>query len=60
MYFLCPYLVQTIHFFRGVNDSITSATQRIHVGGMLFKLVSKETADGAGCNCVLPSAHFEN
>lgn len=26
------YLVQTIHFFRGVNDSITSATRWIHVG----------------------------
>ena len=30
------YLVQTIHFFRGVHDSVTSATQRIHVRGMLF------------------------
>lgn len=37
-----PYLVQTIHFFRGVNDSITSATRRIHVGGMLFGLVCRE------------------
>lgn len=32
----CSYLVQTVHFFRGVNDLITSATQRIHVEPSFF------------------------
>lgn len=37
------YLIQAIDFFRGVNGSFTFATRWIHVGGMLFKLVSEKT-----------------
>lgn len=58
--FSCPYLVQTIHFFRGVNDSITSATRRIHVGGALSMLASQgKPPKGAGRACVPPRARVQ-
>lgn len=49
------YLVQTIHFFRGVNDFFTSATLRIHGGEMLFYLCVFLSAETAG-----PMGPFEN